>query len=80
MMGADSSIAGKIGLVTGVTSGLGKAIAIEFSRLGATVIGCGRREESERELKSQIGKGFEFLQADLSSREDIDEYVAFAAG
>ena len=36
---------GKTALVTGSTSGIGKATAIEFARQGAKVIVTGRRRE-----------------------------------
>lgn len=43
-------------LITGVSRGLGKALALELARRGHTVIGCSRSQEK---LKS--------LQADLNS-------------
>ena len=39
------SLRGKTILVTGASSGIGRATAIECSRLGATVILTGRNEE-----------------------------------
>ncbi len=36
---------GQICVVSGAGSGLGRATALELARLGAVVIGCGRREE-----------------------------------
>jgi citronellol/citronellal dehydrogenase len=38
-------LSGKVCLVSGAGSGLGRATALELARLGATVVGCGRREE-----------------------------------
>lgn len=36
---------GQVCLVSGAGSGLGRATALELARLGAAVVGCGRREE-----------------------------------
>lgn len=39
------SLSGKTILVTGASSGIGRSIAIECSRMGATLILTGRNEE-----------------------------------
>ncbi len=36
---------GKVAIVSGFGTGLGRAIALELSAMGATVVGCGRRKE-----------------------------------
>ena len=46
----------KIILVTGATSGLGKAIAIEFAKNGFNVIITGRRKDRLSELEKDISK------------------------
>jgi citronellol/citronellal dehydrogenase len=38
-------LTGKVAIVSGFGTGLGRAIALELSAMGATVIGCGRRRE-----------------------------------
>jgi uncharacterized oxidoreductase len=40
-------------LITGATSGIGRAFAAEFLRLGNRVIACGRREDRLRELQAE---------------------------
>ncbi|MEJ0088880.1 MAG: SDR family oxidoreductase [Limisphaerales bacterium] len=44
----------KIILITGVSRGLGRAMAEEFIRLGHTVIGCGRSEKEIARLQKQF--------------------------
>jgi NAD(P)-dependent dehydrogenase (short-subunit alcohol dehydrogenase family) len=41
-------------LITGVSRGLGRALAEEFIRLGHTVIGCGRSEKEIAQLQKQF--------------------------
>jgi NAD(P)-dependent dehydrogenase (short-subunit alcohol dehydrogenase family) len=48
------SISPKTILITGVTRGLGRAMAEEFIRLSHTVIGCGRSEKEIGELQKQF--------------------------
>jgi short-subunit dehydrogenase len=48
------SIAGLRTIVTGATSGIGRALAIELVRQGASVVAMGRREERLRELEARI--------------------------
>jgi citronellol/citronellal dehydrogenase len=45
---------GQVCVVSGAGTGLGKATALELARLGATVIGCGRRPEPIAETVSEI--------------------------
>ena len=53
-------------LVTGVTSGFGKAIAELLISKGNTVIGTGRRQEKLDELQTQLGDNFIPLNFDVS--------------
>lgn len=48
------SLKGKTILVTGASSGIGKATAIECSKLGATVIALGRNEKRLQETFDQL--------------------------
>ncbi len=45
---------GMVCLVSGAGSGLGRETAMELARLGATVIGCGRRTEPIEETRAAI--------------------------
>lgn len=58
---------GKIILITGASSGIGRATAIECSRLGATIILTGRNEERLKEtLNSLDGEGHNLICSDLT--------------
>lgn len=67
-------------LVTGASSGIGKATAIACSKLGATVIVTGRNSErlddTFNELDSSFGQQHLAIIADLSTEDGIAELVA----
>lgn len=60
-------------VVSGASSGLGRAIAIALSHAGARVVLLGRREEKLRETASLCGDatGVEVLPLDLARADDI---------
>lgn len=71
------SLEGKTILVTGASSGIGRGIAIECSKMGAKVVINGRNEQRLNETLEQLeGEGHIALRADLSKQEDIDALVA----
>lgn len=49
-----SNGAAKTVLVTGVSKGLGRALALELSKRGHTVIGCSRAQEKLNSLQSEL--------------------------
>ena len=66
------SLEGKTILVTGASSGIGRAIAIECSRLGATVIITARNEERlNKTLESLEGSNHIKIISDLQTEENI---------
>lgn len=70
--------AGRVALVTGGGTGIGRAIAEELSALGARVALCGRRVEPVTELAETLrAKGAEAHGAsvDIRSPESIDAFV-----
>ena len=70
------SLEGKTILVTGASSGIGKATAIECSRLGARVVVSGRSKERLTQTLSELeGEGHIAIIADLATDEGIDSIV-----
>ena len=70
------SLEGKTILVTGASSGIGKAIAIECSKMGANLIITARNETRLNETFSLLsGSNHTILIADLSSEEDLNKIV-----
>jgi NAD(P)-dependent dehydrogenase (short-subunit alcohol dehydrogenase family) len=53
-------------LITGASRGLGRAMAVEFARLGHVVHGCCRRTEDAAELNAKFGKPDRFAAVDVS--------------
>lgn len=74
------SLTGKTILVTGASSGIGRATAIACSRMGAKIILSGRNAKelakTELLLEQSIGDDAHIIvQADLSMDEDIDVLI-----
>jgi NAD(P)-dependent dehydrogenase (short-subunit alcohol dehydrogenase family) len=61
----------KVILITGVSRGLGRAMAEEFIRLGHTVIGCGRSEKEIMLLQKQFPAPNDFSMVDVASNEQV---------
>ena len=69
-----TTLSGKVALVTGGTSGIGKAAAIALAQAGAKVVVAGRRqaegEETIRQIQAIGGDGF-FVATDVSKEADV---------
>lgn len=77
MMYNPFSLDNKTILVTGASSGIGKAAAIECSKMGAKVIITARNEERLSQTLSELeGDGHEMIFCDLNNEESIDKLVA----
>jgi len=63
---------GKIGLVTGGTSGIGLATAKRFVDEGAYVFITGRREPELTKAVKEIGRSVTGVQSDASKLDDLD--------
>lgn len=70
----------KTTLVTGATSGFGRAAVRRFHALGHRVIGTGRRQERLDELASELGERFVGLRFDVADREAVSAALASLQG
>lgn len=74
------SLEGKHILVTGASSGIGKATAIECSKMGATLTICGRNKERLNETLSLLtGEEHTLHIGDLNDADTIKELVRDSA-
>ncbi len=63
-------------LITGVSRGLGRAMAEEFVRLGHVVIGCGRNRKPVAELNALLGAPHRFDAVDVSDDAAVRAWAA----
>jgi citronellol/citronellal dehydrogenase len=73
----DGLLEGRVVVVSGAGSGLGRETALEMARLGATVVGCGRREEPLAEtaaLAERLPGAFEHDILDIREEERVDAF------
>ena len=74
------SLENKTILVTGASSGIGKATAIECAKLGATVVVTARNEERLSavlaELDTTYGQKHQMIIADISTSEGINQLIS----
>ena len=76
MVTPEVSLAGKVCMVTGATSGIGKVTARALAQRGAVVVVVGRSEARSQATVNQIRQqtanpSVDFVLADLSSQQDI---------
>ncbi|MFC1680469.1 SDR family NAD(P)-dependent oxidoreductase [Pseudomonadota bacterium] len=81
-MTADFSLTGKVALITGATSGIGRRQALALAQAGAAVVLVGRREARLRETVAEIeavGARAASLSVDLTDRGRLPELAGRAS-
>ena len=71
----DSRLKGKVAIVTGAGSGIGRACALALAREGAKVALVGRRKPPLEKVADEIGGATLVLAADVSRKDDVGGIV-----
>jgi len=72
-----SKLLGKVAIVTGAASGIGRASAIAFAREGAKVVVADWNEQGQQTVNAIIAEGGEafFVKADVAKESDIRRMI-----
>jgi citronellol/citronellal dehydrogenase len=68
---APDSNAGKVALVTGGGTGIGRATAMELARTGAKVVVCGRRPEPLEAVQAELGEDCLAVPTDVREPDQV---------
>ena len=74
----DTDFSGKVALITGSSSGIGKGTALTFAKNGAKLVLAARRVSEGEELAESIrnnGGDAIFIQTDVSKAQDVETLV-----
>jgi dehydrogenase/reductase SDR family protein 4 len=70
---------GKVAIVTGASRGIGRAIAEIFSREGARVVICGRKQETLDQVAHEIGPSVKPIACHVGRADQIENLLAITA-
>ncbi|MEX2592733.1 MAG: SDR family NAD(P)-dependent oxidoreductase [Anditalea sp.] len=67
----------KIALITGASSGIGRACALALAKVGYDIIACGRREERLKALRDDLPENtrYTFLTFDVRDKEAVNQAI-----
>jgi NAD(P)-dependent dehydrogenase (short-subunit alcohol dehydrogenase family) len=71
-----SRLQGKVAIVTGAGTGIGRACALAMTREGARLALAGRRRDKLQDLAKEIGNSAIPIAADVSKKADIEKLIA----
>jgi dehydrogenase/reductase SDR family member 4 len=69
-------LTGKVAVVTGASRGIGRAIAEIFSREGARVMICGRKQETLDQVAREIGSNVKAIACHVGRADQIENMIA----
>jgi dehydrogenase/reductase SDR family protein 4 len=69
-------LSGKVAIVTGASRGIGRAIAEIFSREGARVVICGRKQETLNQVAREIGPNVKPVTCHVGRADQIENMIA----
>jgi len=69
---------GKVAIITGGTSGIGRRTVEMFAQEGALVLIAARREKEGRELARALGSQVDFLKTDVSQEAEVKAMIDYA--
>jgi NAD(P)-dependent dehydrogenase (short-subunit alcohol dehydrogenase family) len=75
LIAMSSRLKGKVAIVTGAGTGIGRACALAMAQEGARLVLVGRRKEKVQNLAKEIGNSALPIAADVSKRADIENLV-----
>jgi len=76
--GDSQRLHGKVAVVTGATSGIGRATCVRLIAEGASVVFCGRRSAQGVAIERELGPAAKFVRADVLVEDDVASLIETA--